>query len=187
LDIGDAIEKSEVLKEISYDEEMEKSYESLQKFKFLSESEQSDSDDGTSLDSRNKNLFKRNLKRKKNELWNKKNIHKTVDHSIHYDRTYYKLAHVLQFIKVVGFKSITDIQKIRIDFEKWFQYIKENDNDLIAAFGCKKMDFDEQYEEGDKQSIAQYVSAKIRDILGINIKKTSKNSLTYYIEPVFKL
>jgi len=49
------------------------------------------------------------------------------------------------------------------------------------------MNFEEEYTDDLKRCISKYVTSKIRDVLGLSIKGTSKGSLSYSIETAFEI
>lgn len=126
---------------------------------------------------------------KEEYMYRKKTINKTIHQKIHYDKTFHKLYHCLQFIKHAGFKSIGDMDKIKIDYPSVHLYCRENEENIRAVFERSKImvwsDEDTDMDPNEKMALSKYVNQKLESMLGIRLTPTSKGSLKYEITDCF--
>jgi len=181
--IDDLLEEVKVMKEASYIKGLETTYEEM-KDAISSDSEE---DDGIC----NKSRLVKMINKKQKKIYKMKSIKKSIHQAIHYDTKYHKLYHVLQFVKTAGFDKLTSEEMKKVDFEKWFEYIRDNEDDLVAVFGCKRYKFKENNilfdEKSMKSKIAKYIQSKIESVLGINIRTPYKKGDEYEITTCFEL
>ena len=125
--------------------------------------------------------------------YKKKNISKKIHSQIHYDKTFYKIYHCLQFIKEAGFKTISDTDKIKIDYSGIHRYCKENQDDIRAVFERSKImiwsDDSKDLSPNEKKALSKYINQKLDSCLSIRISKASKGgcSVKYEINQLFTL
>jgi len=189
LNLEDAIELMNKYHNEDYYYHLEQNYEKTKKLKdegIITSDEESltsskeDSDDDTMT------LKKRNEKRKR-KIIKKKNINKTVHYSIHYKTIWRKTIICLNFLKQVGFKSLEDLTKIKLDYKDIHNYCKENEKVIRSIFDCKIMEWDDELNHNEKNALSKYVNQKLESVLGIRITPTSKGSKSYNIHKCFIL
>jgi len=103
------------------------------------------------------------------------------------DKTNKKLYHCLNILKCAGFEMINDEKKIKPNFQNILKYVKDNDDDIRAAFNCKKISWPEELEKNTKQSLMMYINSKLENTIGIKINSTSKKGIYYTINKLFQL
>jgi len=97
------------------------------------------------------------------------------------------------FIKQAGFKSLTDIDKIKIDYSQIHRYCRENEEAIRAVFERSKFmvwsDKDDKLEPNEKNSLSKYINQKLESCLGIRLSRagTSSKCDKYVIKQLFTL
>jgi len=123
--------------------------------------------------------------------YKKKNISKKIHSKIHYDKTFYKIYHCLNFIKEAGFKSLNDTDKIKIDYSNVHKYCRENEEAIRAVFERSKImvwsDNDNELETNEKKALSKYINQKLEAIFSVRLTPTSKGSSKYEINKMFLL
>jgi len=109
----------------------------------------------------------------------------TMTNMLHHPHIVAKCMHALHLIKLAGYTSLKCENKVKLDYEAWFHYIKENELELRVLFKCKKLLLPDEYSDGLKRSLSMYVGPKIRNTLSLELKKqdTHKNS-SYMLQPL---
>jgi len=128
-----------------------------------------------------KKVVKEEMEEKIQEFLSQKPEYKIVDILEQY-KEIPKLYHCLQFVQLAGFESLKDTKKVKLDYSKWQEYILENEKDIQKIFKCQYLDINRDLDSRMKSSIGPYVQAKLKSILGITIKATSKKYIYYTIE-----
>ena len=113
--------------------------------------------------------------------YRKKQINKTVHGRIHFDKTYHKIYHCLQFVYTAGFSSLKDEERIRINYEELHQYCKDHEEDMRVVFGSKIMRWKEVLDGNEKNALSKFINQKLEAVLGIRLTPTSKGSSMKYI------
>jgi len=117
-----------------------------------------------------------------------KNIDQSIYNAIHYDKTYLKMYHCLNFLKYAGFEMINDGNKIKPNFQNMLKYVRDNEKDIRILFDSKEIKFPEELEKNTKQSLIKYINSKLENVFGIKIEKTSGHKDAYYkIKELFQL
>jgi len=146
----------------------------------ISDVEEDDFDDS-------KRLYSYKMERKK-KLKFIKNIDQSIYNAIHYDKTYLKMYHCLNFLKYAGFEMINDGNKIKPNFQNMLKYVRDNEKDIRILFDSKEIKFPEELEKNTKQSLIKYINSKLENVFGIKIEKTSGHKDAYYkIKELFQL
>ena len=183
----DALALCRQLKEECYYTSLFENYETSKDFKGdLSESEYS-STTGDELSDEESTSFTKRFTQRKNKIKYKKSISRSIHQSIHYDTRYHKLEHVLNLFYLAGFETVGSKKKVELDYSKWRDYLVENEENIRGVFKCKYIDFRGELSSGMKKSIGMYVQAKLKEMLGINIKATSKEYKYYKTDLLFKV
>jgi hypothetical protein len=141
----------------------------------------SDSEDENESDKKELYSVKLDRKRKKTFI---KYISQTVADSINYDRTYQKIYHCLGIIQSAGFTKVDCKKRIKPDFKKMIEYVRENEKEIRVLWGCKKNMFegDVQVDVQVKKALMIYINAKLDECLGVKIEKNkSKGTCQEYI------
>ena len=182
----DALKLCRQLKEEQYYNQLFENYEMTKKFQnVLTDSEYSST--GDEMSDEEVNTFTTRLKQRKDKIINKKSISRSIQHSIHYDPRYHKLEHALNLFYLAGFETLGSKKKVELDYHKWKEYLIQNEEEIRVLFKLKRIDFSEDLNKNLKNSIGKYVQARLEDILGIHIKKTSTYCKFYTIETLFKM
>jgi hypothetical protein len=125
--------------------------------------------------------------------YKKKNISKKIHSKIHYDKTFHKIYHCLNFVKAAGFNSLSDINKIKIDYSNLHKYCRENEENIRAVFERSKFmvwsDNDDKLEPNEKNSLSKYVNQKLESYFGIRLSKAGSGGSCnkYEINHLFSL
>jgi len=157
---------------------------------------ETDSDSDFDLDDNKKSDWSNmNPMQQQKRMWQVGTRHKRavaahIPHSIHYSKTYFKVEHALHFVKLAGFTSLKCENKVKLDYEAWFHYIKKNETHIRAVFSTDKkilkpFELPDEYHDGLKRSIGKYVSSKVRSTLGVEFMSTSNKNLYYTLKCVF--
>ncbi len=125
-----------------------------------------------------------NFAKRVKKIKSKKSVRKTVIASIHYDKRWLKLKHCFHFLKAVGFESINDTKKIKLNWNALHTYCKENEEDIYCLFDCKRMDWEDELDSNEKKSLSKYVNKKLESMIGLNFETNTKN-LYYKINQLF--
>ncbi len=116
--------------------------------------------------------------------YKKKTITKKIHSKIHYDKTFYKIYHCLYFIKESGFKSLNDIDKIKIDYKGLHRYCREHEGEIRAVFERSKImvwSDNNGLSPNEKNALSKYVNQKLESMFSIRISKDiNKGSCVYY-------
>jgi hypothetical protein len=142
----------------------------------------SDSEDEEENRKSKKELYSVKLDRKKKKKFIKY-ISQTVADSINYDRTYQKIYHCLGIIQSAGFTRVDCKKKIKPDFKKMIEYVRENEKEIRVLWGCKKNMFegDVQVDVKLKNGFVKYINTKLDGSLGLKIEKYKNGICKEYI------
>jgi hypothetical protein len=110
--------------------------------------------------------------------YKKKTIKEKIHNQIHYDKTFYKIYHCLNFVKEAGFKTLNDTDKIKVDYSNLHRYCRENEENIRAVFERSKFmvwsDNDDKLDPNEKKSLSKYVNQKLESCFGIRLSKATK-------------
>lgn len=184
MEIDAAIFQCESLRDNHYENELKTEYQQNPTNNSDDEFISSSSEDEDNKDKLKSFVADRRFKKK---IF--KNVSKIVHKSIHYNKRYFKLYYCLNFLKVAGFSSVNDTQKLKFDHMELWDYCRENEPQIRALWNSKKIDFEvkSQLEGKDKQSLLKYVNSKLSECLGISISRdgTKYKKETYTINVNF--
>ena len=89
--------------------------------------------------------------------------------------------HCLLFLKVAGFTSIYQTDKIKLNWIELHNYCKQNERTLFAIFDCKHILWKNELDDDEKKSLNKYVNNKLEAVFGIKISITGNNNSNNYI------
>ena len=130
----------------------------------------------------NKNIRKIENKRKK--VLTKYNKH-TTKFKIQYDKKWLKIKHCLHFIKLAGFTSFNDNNKIKLNWTALKEYIVKHNKEIQVLFDLHNCNIEEDDDIEDayvRKSITNYINAKLENMLGLKIEKSTSHSSKYIIK-----
>jgi len=117
-----------------------------------------------------------------------KNIDKSIYNDIHYDKTYLKMYHCLNFLKYAGFEMINDEKKIKPNFENMLKYVRDNEKDIRILFDSKEIKLKNDLDSNTKNAMMKFINSKLENVFGIKFEKTSGHKDAYYkIKEMFQL
>ena len=121
-----------------------------------------------------------------NKIKKKKSVKKTIVTSIHYNKKWLKLKHCFSFLKELGFNSINDTRKIKINWNNVHTYCKENEENIQCLFDCKKMIWKTEIDSDEKKSLNLYINKKLESMIGINFE-ANRRCIYYKLNQLFIL
>ena len=88
------------------------------------------------------------------------------------------MMHCLLFLKAGGFTSISQTDKIKLNWIELHNYCKINEKDIYTLFDCKHILWKHELDKDEKKSLGHYVNNKLEAVFGI--KLSSDNHRIYY-------
>jgi len=110
---------------------------------------------------------------------------KSIVLALKWDTRWLKIKHCFGIIKAAGFNGLKDDRKIKLDWVNLHRYCKNNELDIRTLWNVRKMDWNEEFEEDDKNSLMQYVQMKLKDVFNLTIETKNRHTQFYQISYEF--
>ena len=81
------------------------------------------------------------------------------------------MMHCLCFLKAGGFTSISQTDKIKLNWIELHNYCKQNEKKLYVLFDCKHILWKNELDDDEKKSLGHYINNKLESVFGIKFKK----------------
>ncbi len=171
--LDECIEKCVEKHEISYMTTLEKEY-------LNADSDTDEEKEAYSDESDTEWMF--HLEKERKQMVKKESVGKTAVSSLHYNTNWLKLKYCFQFLKIAGFQSLTDNNKIKINWDALLTFCREEELTIRSLFSIKQKKWDTQLDQVKRVILSKYVGEKLTKMLGISLQSTSKKK-----DPEYKI
>jgi len=94
-------------------------------------------------------------------------LDETIGARIHFNERHLKIAMCCEMLDAAGFRQFGG-ERVVLNWEKLRKYVEDNETKIRALWQCKRL---ELKDDSWKQSLIQYVKAKISGLVDINIDR----------------